>query len=105
MVGAFLPGARGTQQCANCEAQVIQSDRYPAYLCGACENRAVDADGARVVGTNASPTGGFILSWPDGEHPPQQTGRAHVWVDGREWEWIEARFGGTLIVPLDWMTW
>ncbi len=61
----------------------------------------MDADGARVIGYNASLTGGFELHWPDGEHPPR-SGAARVWVDGREWEWIEARFGGTLIVPLNW---
>lgn len=43
------------QSCANCDALVPQSDRYPQYLCGDCEDRAVDADGARVVATLITP--------------------------------------------------
>lgn len=77
-----------------------QSDRYPEYLCGDCEDRAVDADGARVIGYNRTLTGGFVLHWPDGEHPPLECSSALVWVDGREWEWREAYFGGTLVTPV-----
>src|SRR6478735_7020368 len=95
----YLPGARGTQPCPNCGAQVVQSDRYPEYLCGECEARAVDADGARVTGSNASFSGGFVLHWPDGEHEPLPCISARVWVDGREWEYTEAHFGGVLITP------
>lgn len=97
----FLPGARGTQPCPVCGAQVTQSDRYPVYLCGACERRAVDADGARVEGYNLSPTGGFKLHWPDGEHPDRPCASADVWVDGLPFRYKEARFGGTLVVPRD----
>jgi len=95
----FLPGARGTQPCPNCGAQVTQSDRYPEYLCRDCEARAVDVNGARVTGSNASPSGGFLLQWPNGEHEPLPCSSARVWVDGREWRYSEARFGGVLITP------
>src|SRR6478736_185869 len=76
----FLPGARGTQPCPNCGTQVVQSDRYPQYLCAECEGRAVDADGARVTGSNASFGGGFVLHWPDGEHEPLPCISARVGV-------------------------
>lgn len=97
---AFLPGSRGTQPCPNCGAEVAQSDRYPEYLCDECEARAVDAEGARVTGSNASFGGGFVLHWPDGEHEALPCASARVWVDGREWEYSEARFGGVLITPV-----
>ncbi|WP_344342009.1 hypothetical protein [Agrococcus versicolor] len=95
----YLPGSRGTQPCPNCGGAVAQSDRYPSYLCLECEARAVDANGARVAGSNASFGGGFVLHWPDGEHEPLPCISALVWVDGREWDYSEARFGGVLITP------
>jgi hypothetical protein len=96
----YLPGSRGTQPCGNCGAAVPQSDRYPVYLCAECTSRAVDEHRARVTGTNVSLGGGFQLLWPDGEHPPRQCLGARVFVDGRPWWYTEARFGGTLLLPV-----
>ncbi len=59
----------------------------------------MDEDGARVIGSNAAFGGGFVLHWPDGEHEPLPCSSARVRVDGREWEYSEARFGGVLITP------
>ena len=100
-MNAFLPGAEGTQPCPICGTQVTQSDRYPVYLCGNCEDRAVDVDGNPVRGYNVSFSGGFMLRWPGGEHPDQPGMGAYVWVDGSRWWYTEARFGGTLVLPED----
>ena len=98
-MAAFLPGSRGEQPCPRCGNAVTQSDRYPEYLCAACESLATDADGASVQGFNATPLGGFMLRWPGGEHPDLVGGGAWVWIDGTRWWADEARFGGTLMVP------
>lgn len=95
----FLPGAHGEQFCPRCGAQVTQSDRYPAYLCGACEAMITDEAGAPVAGYNSGLTGGFMLRWPGGEHPDLLAGGAWVWIDGQRWWATEARFGGTLVLP------
>jgi len=98
-MAAFLPGSRGEQPCPRCGSPVTQSDRYPEYLCAACESLATDADGAPVQAFNATPFGGFLLRWPGGEHPDLIAGGAWVWIDGTRWWADEARFGGTLMVP------
>ncbi|WP_181059458.1 hypothetical protein [Pseudoclavibacter sp. AY1H1] len=53
-----------------------------------------------MAGSNASFGGGFVLHWPNGEHESLPCISARVWVDGREWDYSEARFGGVLITPV-----
>ena len=87
------------QVCPRCGADVIQSDRYPAYLCAACESLITDDAGHPVAAYNAALTGGFLLRWPGGEHPDLLAMGAWVYIDGTRWWATEARFGGTLVLP------
>lgn len=97
------PPALPTHPCPICGTPTPHQDRYPASVCGACEQRAADRDGRRIVGYNESFSGGLIVFYVESPGGPQseiagevlETGRC--WIDGIECTIAEARFGGVVI--------
>ena len=84
------------QYCPICKVEVGWSERYPAYLCGDCMNRAVSPDGRPVVFGNASINGGLVATYLDSRDAYLSD---FCFVDGVECRAQEARFGGVVIMP------
>lgn len=79
-----------------------QSVRYKNHVCRDCEPKARCSHGQRVYGFNTHLGGGFMASHDRaGSQPCEQvTTDGRVWIDEVEYKMQEARFGGTVIVPL-----
>lgn len=89
--------------CPTCgSVHAHQSDRYRNHLCAACEQRATCTHDRPVLGHNTSPLGGFAARHADRgqDDCDQVTADGRVWVDGRELQMREARFGGVVTVQL-----
>lgn len=94
--------------CPVCNAsETMSSTRYRGRVCAECERRAADPEtGGLVVGLNTDVSGGFVAHYVDAEG--HDTGevcssvtRDHVVViDGVRYRIEEARFGGTVTMPL-----
>ncbi len=93
--------------CPICGAVTqLLSERYLGCVCASCVERAVDpGTGRPVVGLNAGFGGGFVAHYrnPGARSGPvceQVTDEHVVLIDGREWWMDEARFGGTVVMPM-----
>ncbi len=85
------------QYCPICLVEVVQSPRYPRYVCANCDGRATDENGRLLMFSNESLSGGFIAKYADtGE------GRdSHVcFIDGVKCWADEAHMGGIIIQPV-----
>lgn len=97
--------SRYTHPCPVCGAPTMHQDRYPASICHACSDRAVDRGGRRIRGANDSPSGGFTAYHVTDDHSWDDVCREvtvdhRCWVDGRICSIGEARFGGVVIQVL-----
>jgi hypothetical protein len=101
------PSVTTSFACPTCgNVHEHQSDRYRNHLCQECEGRATCTHHRPVEGYNTSFSGGFAARHADEEHDEcdQVTADGRVWVDGRQLEMREARFGGVVIVQLRQLT-
>lgn len=97
------PARPATHPCPICGTPTAHEERYPAAVCAACQARAADRDGRRVVGYNEGLSGGLIVFYAESPSGPQseiagevlETGRC--WIDGIECSMTEARFGGVVV--------
>lgn len=100
--------ATSQQKCVICEAPVIEMRRYPCYVCGNCETRAVDSEGRQIYFTDEDDGDSLMMHFRDKTipdvyiHHPSATGFPHAWIDGIEMEVRVAHFGGVVMQTLDW---
>lgn len=80
--------------CPICSVPLRKFERYPRYVCPACERKAMSADGRSVSFNNTSAFGGFA-GWYSGTDESYDSNRC--WIDGIECLAVEARFGGIVI--------
>lgn len=95
--------------CPRCGAkQTLVSRRYVGHVCFDCVERATDAHGRRVRGFNTDLGGGFAAYYVEddgssGKTRCDEVTESHiVHIDGGRYWMTEARFGGTVVMPLAW---
>jgi hypothetical protein len=93
--------ARPAQHCLVCGTLLRENPRYPRHVCAWCAADVTDEAGRPVVLANASLTGGFTAHRPDGSPASPEVLAGRVWIGGVEHRAGEARFGGTVVQPLD----
>lgn len=108
------PGPRRTTDaivstCPRCGAtRTLVSKRYLGHVCPDCVEHATDSTGRPVRGFNTSVGGGFAAYYVEADGSSGQTvceevTRTHVvHIDGGRYWMDEARFGGTVVMPLSW---
>jgi|SRR5690606_33218680 len=87
--------------CFICGAPDRTLPRYPVIACAGCKRRAVNHEGKPVKFFNESMSGGFLAMLDDGSRDEETTATHTAYVDGTEVYVDEARFGGTVIQPMD----
>lgn len=94
------------QRCAICDAVVLESKRYPSYLCDSCVEEAVDKDHNRVSFTDEIDGHSVNMCYVEGHlpnvisNPARGDAYPHVWVRGVECEVRVAHFGGIVMTPV-----
>ena len=86
-----------SQFCPICGVSVHPSQRYPLYVCNACQNRAQSADGRPLVFYNAEFAGGYLAKFADTD---EESPSHECYIDGIPCRADEARFGGIVVQPL-----
>ena len=82
------------QTCPVCGQEVKANPRYPRYLCGACVERASDANGQKLQFFQSNPDGRYAARYAlSGEDYPSH----ECLVDGMKCWADEARFGGIVV--------
>jgi hypothetical protein len=84
-----------SHRCPICARLMPACARYPAYLCGACAGRAVDADGQPLVYVSGGGMGGSSVEGPG------KNGVQKCYVDDVPCVVGEARFGGFVMEVRD----
>lgn len=98
--------ALSNQHCPTCGLKVLESQRYPQYLCDTCANEAVDRDNNRVSFTDEIDGHSLKMRYVDGHlpdvtfNPARDNSYPHVWVRGTECEVQVAHFGGIVMIPV-----
>lgn len=98
---------RKTQPCGVCKQPVIANQRYPEYVCGRCQDRAVDSLHRPVITVNTEMLGtgqiALLRDKPEGaeEHEPSEPANENyeIYIDGVKCTFEEARFGGIVVQP------
>lgn len=98
---------RQTQPCGVCKQPVHLNQRYPAYVCGRCQSRAVDSLHRPVITSNTGILGtgqiALLRDKPDGatEYVPSEPANENyeIYIDGVKCNFEEARFGGIVVQP------
>jgi hypothetical protein len=82
------------QLCPICRNSVEPNRRYRRYVCNACVDKAVSADGRRVAFYNANLFGGCVGEYVDTREPYLSE---DCIIAGIKCQAEEARFGGIVI--------
>lgn len=98
---------RQTQPCGICKQPVSANQRYPDYVCGRCQGRAVDSLHRPVITSNTELLGygqiALLRDKPEGatEHLPSEPANENyeIYIDGVKCNFEEARFGGIVVRP------
>lgn len=91
------PNLPGQHHCPICQTVLRPIERYPRYVCSACEARATSRDGRPLGFGNTGISGGFEGRYLDSG---ESYDSARCWIDGIACVAQEARFGGIVIQPL-----
>jgi hypothetical protein len=100
-----LARSRYTHPCPLCGQPTPHWDRYPRSVCDRCGQRAADAAGRFVAGSNTSFSGGFQARYRTrdgsvGEVCAEVSESGYCWIDNHKCSIGEARFGGIVIEAL-----
>ncbi|PSL08142.1 hypothetical protein CLV30_101109 [Haloactinopolyspora alba] len=92
-----------TSQCIICGVGARTMERYPRIACRACHRRAVNAAGERIRFYTPYIAGGFEARLVDEAQTldDEVTRTNLVYIDGQAVFADEARFGGSVIQPLE----
>lgn len=89
------------QYCPICGDKVIESERYPIYVCEKDIDRATDENNRELVFGNASATGGFMAYYKDDRSIAEDIIKSHrVFIDGVLFHADERYMGGIVVVPI-----
>lgn len=97
--------ANSSQRCPICGTQVLESKRYPVYLCDSCVNEATVDDNRRVSFTDEIDGHSLTMRYLDGHlldvtfNPARGDDYPLVWVRGVQCEVQVAHFGGIVMIP------
>lgn len=94
-----------TQPCGVCRLPVKTNQRYPAYVCWTCQERAVDSlhrpvytANKGVLGTGEAAYLRFNPAGTDGDVPSEPANETkEIYIDGVKCSFQEARFGGIVV--------
>lgn len=87
--------------CFICGAPEITLQRYPSIACNDCVSRAVNWEGKPVQFFNAEYGAGFMATFEGGSVDHDTTYTHTAYIDGTPVFVNEARFGGTVVEPID----